>query len=295
MPDYAKIFTYEVDGLTYTVSVYEEGGQFFADITVLEGAMDVNALYFGDDDFSGTSERLSGPLGMNGASLDGEAVQWDGAIKLSDPGLGPDGTEKETFLMAGDTLKVELDIASLDDIDVVGVRATSTTTDDGSIKGVSDDPEEPPIEDPLYSKVFFGEVFSESGDPLGGTFILDEEPDPNEYNVPALPEGTEPTFDNYVSHYVNELGGDVTQVQSVVFYDTDDEGNLMELFRLDAPEGGFTDTDDLLMAYDDLLDAEPAASDPALDLMAALSLAPTDAETDLEATDDMTDDEIELL
>ncbi len=75
VPDYAKIFTYEVEGLSYTVSLYEENGQILADIAVTEGSMDVNAVYFGDDDFSGKSESLAGPLNMNGASLDGEKVQ----------------------------------------------------------------------------------------------------------------------------------------------------------------------------------------------------------------------------
>ena len=34
----------------------------------------MNAIYFGDDDFSGGSESLGGPLNMNGARLDGDQV-----------------------------------------------------------------------------------------------------------------------------------------------------------------------------------------------------------------------------
>ncbi|MEW2912840.1 hypothetical protein [Leisingera sp. JC11] len=278
MPESSKIFTYAVDGLAYTVTVYEENGEFFADITVDEGAMDVNAIYFGDDDFSGSSESLSGPLNLNGASLDGEKVQWDEATQLSDPGLGPEGEDKETYLQTGDTMTVSLDIASLDEIDIFGIRATSTTNDAGSIKGVSGDPEEPEEpeepedpEDPTYEKVFFGEVFSESGDPLGGTFMLAEEPDPNPYSIPALPEGTEPTFDNYLSHFLSDdIGGDLSAAQSVVFYGTGADGAQEELFRIDAPEGGFQSADDLLAAYDDALDG--AGDLAGHDLMAALSL-----------------------
>lgn len=275
MPDSSKVFTYEVDGLAYTVTVYEENGAFYADITVDEGAMDVNAIYFGDDDFSGSSDSLKGPLNMNGASLDGEKVQWDEATALSDPGLGPEGEDKETYLQTGDTLTVSLDIGSLDEIDIFGIRATSTSTDAGSIKGVSDDPEEPEEpedpEEPTFEKVFFGEVFTASGDPQGGTYILDEEPDPNPYGNLALPEGTEPVFENYLSFFLSdEVGGDLAAVQGVVFYGTGEDGNPEELFRIEAPEGGFGDADELLAAYDDALDGTEDLSGQ--DLMAALSL-----------------------
>ena len=237
--------------------------------------MDVNAIYFGDADQSGASASLGGPLNMNGAQLDGEKVQWDDAVRLSDPGLGTEGTDKETYLSAGDTLTLSLDIDSLDEIEVFGVRATSTTTDEGSIKGVSGDPEEPeePEEPdlPTYKKVFFGEVFSEEGAPVGGTFILDEAPEPNPYSIPALPEGTEPTFENYLDHFVSdEIGGNVGALRSIVFYETDEEGMLSESFRLDAPEGGFADTGAVLAAYYEAL--EGAESSSGADLMAALAL-----------------------
>ncbi|MDC0657645.1 hypothetical protein N6L27_06535 [Leisingera sp. SS27] len=294
MPDSSKIFTYAVDGLAYTVTVYEENGAFFADITVEEGAMDVNAVYFGDDDFSGSSETLSGPLNMNGTRLDGEKVQWDEATELSDPGLGPEGEDKETYLQTGDTMTVALDIESLDEIDVFGIRATSTTTDAGSIKGVSDDPEGPEEpEEPVYEKLFFGEVFSETGDPLGGTFILAEEPDPNPYSIPALPEGTEPTFDNYLSYFLSDdIGGDLSAVQSVVFYGSGEDGAQEELFRINAPDGGYQSPDELLAAYDDALDGAGDLS--GMDLMAALSLD-DQAGAVPEAEDDLDTDGIELV
>ncbi|WP_027235259.1 hypothetical protein [Leisingera caerulea] len=294
MPDSSKVFTYAVEGLSYTVTVYEENGEFFADITVDDGAMDVNAVYFGDDDFSGSSVSLGGPLNMNGARLDGEKVQWDEATELSSPGLGPEGETKETYLQAGDTMTVALDIEDLDEIDVFGIRATSTTTDAGSIKAVSSDPEEPvEPEDPVYGKVFFGEVFSETGDPLGGTYILDEEPDPNPYSVPALPEGTEPTFENYLSYYLSdEIGGALAAVESVVFYGPGEDGTQEELFRIAAPEGGFADADALLAAYDDALSGTEDLSGE--DLMAALSLDDY-AMPEPETAEEMGADEFDLV
>lgn len=294
MPDYAKIFTYQVDGLSYTVSLYEEDGKILADIAVTEGSMDVNAIYYGDDDFSGKSDSLSGPLNMNGASLDGEKVQWDEAIELSRPGIGSEGDDKETYLHQGDTLTVELGADSLDEIDIFGIRATSTTTDAGSIKAVSGDPEEPEEpedpedpEEPTYEKVFFGWEFSETGAPLSGTWILDEEPDPNPYGVTALPEGTEPTFENFLNYYASDaVWGDVDLLQGVAFYETDENGALHELFRFDAPEEGFQSTEEVMDAYHDALDAYEAEHGAAgEDLLAALSLdldgTPDDGSEDL--------------
>lgn len=279
----SKVFSYVEDGLSYSVTVYEgvdENGapKFYADITVDEGAMDVNAIYFGDDEFSGDDAGLKGPLNMNGggSQLDGEAVQWDSAEKLSDPGLGREGTDKETYLAEGNTLTVELDIASLDEIDVFGVRATSTTTGAGSIKGVSGDPEEPvDPEEPTYDKVFFDSSI-EHGDVYIGT-------EPNESNTPVLPEDQEPTFEDYLSYYETVLNGDVATLEGVAFYEIDDEGNPQELFRIEAPEGGFENSDELLDAYDAALEEmEGAEAFEGADLIAALSL-PDESDDDAPA------------
>lgn len=267
-----KIFTYQQAGLSYTVTIYQKDGQFFADITVTEGAMDVNAVYFGDDTMSGPSASLKGPLNMNGGGsvYDGEQVQWDGALKLSDPGLGKAGTAKDTYLTQGETYTVALPIGSLDEIDFFGVRATSTTTPEGSIKGVSGDPETiDDDDDPLHDKVFFDYGTDEDGAPLGGVFILAQAPDNNPYNVPSLPEGTEPTFQNYVKHF-ESLEGDIGSVKSVVFYETDRDGNPQETFRIDAPDGGFASGDALIDAYNAAIEAM-AAPDAGEDLMASLS------------------------
>jgi hypothetical protein len=151
-----KIFTYEYDGLKFQVILTEENGVVSAQIKVLEGWADFNAFYWGDDDHSGKSETLPDKnLNMNGEGSqytdengDTTNVQWDGAQKLSDVGLGKgkennivsEGETSGSFILAG--------VTSLDDIDFFGVRATSVNGE-GSIKGVAvpDEPEEPEVPD----------------------------------------------------------------------------------------------------------------------------------------------------
>ncbi len=306
-----RTFSYQEEGLAYTATIYEDPdnpGEFLADITVTEGAMDVNAIYFGDDDFSGESADLGGPLNMNGARLDGEQVQWDQAETISHPGLGPDGTDKFSYISSddpdGNTLTLELDIDSLDEIDVLGIRATSTTTPEGSIKGVSDEPEEPEDpEDPTFEKVGFGVELGDNGGISNGIFLFEQD----------LPEGQDATFDNYVDLYVSQFGvasdpdlpeGEpdysLSQVQSVIFYDLvpgDPNDVPQEIFRLDAPEGGFTSAEDLIAAYDDAiadgaLDEVVPSEDGGLDLMAALSLD-SDAEADIPDEEPMPEEDFE--
>lgn len=273
----SRLFSFSENGLSYSVRIFEVDGQVRAEITVLEGSMDVNAIYTGDDDFSGPSASLSGPLNMNGAGsrFEGEQVQWDDAIPLSRPGLGREGTDKETFLQEGESLTVDLNVDSIEDVDFVGIRATSVNGG-GSIKGVlgnpeieepedQGDPEEPtdpeePGDAATYEKVFFAETLSDTGFPISGLAINAEEPDPNVFNVPFLPEDTEPTFANYVAAF-EDLGGDPSSLSSVIFYEDSEE--LTEFFRIDAPEGGFEDTEALLAAYETAvagmeLDAETA-------------------------------------
>ena len=85
---------------------------------------------------SGPSAALPGPLNMNGA---GSSVQWDGAVKLSNPGLGKNADTKDSYLTEGESAVYTLPgVDSLDDLAFIGVRATSTTTPEGSIKAVSE-------------------------------------------------------------------------------------------------------------------------------------------------------------
>lgn len=288
MPVTSKTFTYEVEGLSYSVNVYEgDDGGFYADITVEEGAMDVNAVYFGDDDYSGDSEMLNGPLNMNGARGEDGDVQWDNAQMLSKPGLGRAGTDKETYVSEGDTLTIELDINSLDEIDVFGIRATSTTTPEGSIKGVSEEPEEEEEEDDLLlDKVAFGYTLNETGGVTDGLIVSADD----------LPDDVEPTFENYLTYFEEHPYGDVDRIESVIFYETNEDGYPEEIFRIDAPEGGFEDTDDILAAYDEAIeDGALDEVDDALSLMAALSLDESEDDLPEEPIDDEVEDDLLLI
>lgn len=254
-----RIFTFEEDGLSYTVTITERDGQIFADITVNEGFMNVNAVYTADDDFSGPSAGLPGPLNMNGAGsqFEGERIQWDDAIFVSRPGLGHQDPENPTFLQAGDTLSVPLNVSSIEEVDFVGIRATSTSTPEGSIKGVSGNPEHEDDdggddpEDATYGKVSFAVNVGPNGEILGGNNITADD----------LPEDAEGTFADYLDLFVSFEGFTIQQLQSVIFFSDDED--LTELFRINAPEGGFADEDALLAAYETAvagmeLDAETA-------------------------------------
>ncbi len=121
----------QMDGLTFTFRVYQlPDGSFEGKITVFEGSADFNAIYFGDGIDDGDSASLGGALNMNG----GSDTDWDQAVQLSRPGLGRAGTDKPTYLSEGESFTFALDIESLDEIAEVGIRATSTSTDAGSIK-----------------------------------------------------------------------------------------------------------------------------------------------------------------
>jgi hypothetical protein len=153
-------FVYELNGLDFTVKVYWDAvaNVFKADVAVTEGAADFNALYWGDDVADGAVFALAGkgaaPLNMNGANYLGATVDWDGGVKLSDPGLGREGMSKATYLTAGEAATFTLaGLVSLDAIDFLGVRATSTTTPEGSIKVVDEGEfrdDAPPDDFPLW-------------------------------------------------------------------------------------------------------------------------------------------------
>lgn len=131
--DNFRDFTCTEDGLSFTLRVTQlPDGSFQGKIVVTEGAADFNALYYGDSSDDGDSYGLKGSLNMNGR----DGPDWDGATKLSDPGLGKQGLEKPTYLTAGDHYSFPLDIDSFDDVATLGIRATSTTTPEGSIKCV---------------------------------------------------------------------------------------------------------------------------------------------------------------
>jgi hypothetical protein len=155
-------------GLHFTITAVENliTGKTDFTVDVLSGAFDLNAVYWGDGDkvddnigggtqaddmigFTGAGKENS--LNMNGDNVEYDAngvataskVVYDGGIKLSDTGLGPQGTAKSTFLTAGEhyTFSADIDFA---DFNTVGVRATSTSTAGGSIKWVDSHYDVPP-------------------------------------------------------------------------------------------------------------------------------------------------------
>ena len=141
-PPPAHLYMCEDDGLKFSIKILQnENGVFYAQVTMIEGSADINALYFGDSVDDGSDFSLSNKLGMNGAGQyddDGNPVDWDGAVKLSDPGLGKMGVGKDTYLTPGETMIVPLwEVDSFDDVSTIGIRATSTSTPEGSIKCVA--------------------------------------------------------------------------------------------------------------------------------------------------------------
>jgi hypothetical protein len=136
-----KNYTISYSGLELQVDAIDNGdGTTQIVIKCITGYADINALYWNDgvadnDDFSlGTKKDNS--LNMNGT---GE--NWDGGVKLSSTGLGTAGTSKDTYLTAGETLNAFTINYSWDTLDTIGVRATSTSNPEGSIKGVGGDPD----------------------------------------------------------------------------------------------------------------------------------------------------------
>lgn len=150
-----KEFTYELDGLSFTITLTDDNGVITASVNVTEGSADFNALYWGDNtagnsDFEafGGRDKSLNMSGAEGSTYGGNNVEWDGAAKLSSAGLGRKGTDKETFVEEGETTSFVLEgVTSLDDIDYLGVRATSTSTPEGSIKTIAT-PHDPEPETP---------------------------------------------------------------------------------------------------------------------------------------------------
>ena len=135
-----KTFSYVVEGyLNLQITATEDAyGKTTFHIECIEGKADINALYWNDGDakageatmFGFTGAKSESSLNMNGS---GEA--WDGGIKLSDAGLK--GLVKPAYLCAGQSVDITACV-DLDFIETLGIRATSTSTPEGSIKAVMD-------------------------------------------------------------------------------------------------------------------------------------------------------------
>jgi hypothetical protein len=134
-----KKFTFEDDGYKFEVELsIDDDGNVTAKVTAVEGSADFNAFYWGDDDgeadFGGFKGRDSS-LNMNGegSQYDGEPVFWDGAQKISNPGLGRGGQDKFSFIKEGESQTFNLTHMSADDfenLEYFGIRATSVNGDD---------------------------------------------------------------------------------------------------------------------------------------------------------------------
>lgn len=128
-----KTYNYVYTGLELQVDAIDLGSsQTKLVIKCISGSADVNALFWNDF----ILDTLQFDLGVKSLNMNGTGVDWDGGIKLSEPGLGRAGVDKATYLTVGESYtinSVALNWLTLNDM---GVRATSTSTAEGSIKGV---------------------------------------------------------------------------------------------------------------------------------------------------------------
>jgi len=141
-------------GLKFIVE-WDDLSQEFT-VTSLLGSFDLNALWFsnGDATIDGntTLVKSDNSLNMKGDNIvwDGtnaitEAIVWDDYAKLSNTGLGSDGTDKVSFISDGETQTFTLADLGLTEFDptiydTLGVRATSVNGT-GAIKWVDATPE----------------------------------------------------------------------------------------------------------------------------------------------------------
>lgn len=155
-----KSFTFEGNGYKFEVELKLVEGVVKATVTAVEGSADFNAFYWGDDVNDGNSVGLKGPLNMNGEGsvYDGQPVDWDGAQRLSDPGLGRAGQNKDTFIAEGGEKTFTLNMSAEDfaNLDFLGIRATSVNGGD-SLKLVGqpevEEPPPPPADDfPMWGQ-----------------------------------------------------------------------------------------------------------------------------------------------
>jgi hypothetical protein len=130
-------FGQEGSGLWFSITIDELG---FASVEMLEGSMDLNALWFSDGDTtqdgSTTLVKREQSLAMTGSGsldADGNPITWDEVTVLSYTGLGKEGTAKSTYLSTGESVSFELDagtqafLSSLSDLSSLklGVYASS--------------------------------------------------------------------------------------------------------------------------------------------------------------------------
>jgi Calx-beta domain len=136
-----KTFEIVYTGLTLKINAIDlGGGQTTFEVICVSGSADINALYWNDGDTTVDGGSLLGFNAKKDASLNmnGTGEVWDGGVKLSSAGIGTEGLNKATYLQTGETY-VQTAAVDWNTIDTLGVRATSTSTAEGSIKGVDGD------------------------------------------------------------------------------------------------------------------------------------------------------------
>jgi hypothetical protein len=147
-------FGSDAEGLKFTV-VYDSVTNKFT-VTVLTGSMNVNALYWTDGDSTANEGSYAGFTGAKSESslnMNGTGQTWDGGLKISDAGLGK--TPPASYITAdpndayASSFSIDAGNFNPANFGTIGVRATSTSTEGGSIKWVNEGPDEapPPTDD----------------------------------------------------------------------------------------------------------------------------------------------------
>ena len=114
-------------GLSFEVTYTNDGD---VSLSMLEGSMDLNALWFAPAGAAGSDITLEGK--DNSLNMNGIPIAWNSYAKISDTGLKDGG-----LIAAGDTVSLTGDFAGIDPAGLtLGIRATSVNGDDG-IKLVS--------------------------------------------------------------------------------------------------------------------------------------------------------------
>ncbi|WP_296644729.1 calcium-binding protein [Roseinatronobacter sp.] len=104
------------------------------------------------------------------------------------------------------------------------------------------------LEDSIYTQVFFAYGFDEDGVPdIGVDFFLDAPPD-RDTGAQVLFDDQDGFFDDYLDLFAQN-SGEFQLVESVFLYQDNEDGNLEEVLRLDAPEGGFQSMEQVLLSY----------------------------------------------
>jgi len=126
------------DGLVIQVTAVQNGADVDFTVEVLEGSAHINALYWSDGDDAGGESSYSGFTNTDGTlvrsehsvNMNGTGVVWDGGHLISLPGLR--GNEPQG--VGDDPISFTLEGVTIADFETLGVRATSTSTEEGSIK-----------------------------------------------------------------------------------------------------------------------------------------------------------------